>query len=95
MKLRALKKRQRIQNACGALVSSGNGISREQLEIVSGGDCDFSSGEVNVCHGGGSHDWKYTGQSRPGTIFGSLWPDYLHKCTKCGETEWFWSKLDD
>jgi hypothetical protein len=68
-------------------------LEKEQLEMVSGGDCDFSSGEINVCRGGGSHDWKYTGESRPGTIFGSLWPDYLHKCTKCGETEWMWRKM--
>ena len=69
-------------------------LRKEQLEIISGGDCDFSVGETNPgskCSGG-AHDWKYTGQSRPGSIFGSLWPDYLHRCSKCGATEWFWSK---
>ena len=68
----------------------------EQLEMVNGGDCDFTSDDIHKCHGAGSdgsHKWVFTGETRPGTIFRSLWPDYLHKCAYCGETEWMWRKM--
>ena len=34
----------------------------------------------------GEHDWKETGKTRLGRIFGDSWPDEEMKCTRCGKT---------
>ena len=36
----------------------------------------------------GAHQWKKTGNTRPGSIFGDLWPDVELKCQKCGKIDW-------
>ena len=34
------------------------------------------------------HQWKKTGATRPGSIFGDLWPDVEIRCQKCGKKDW-------
>ena len=36
----------------------------------------------------GRHQWRKTGATRPGSIFGDLWPDVELRCQKCGKKEW-------
>ena len=71
-------------------------LSAEQLEQISGGhdrplnQVDAGGRECNKSRDG-FHEWFFTGRTRPGTIWGSLWPDYEHKCKWCGKEEWWWT----
>lgn len=60
----------------------------EELAQVTGAD------GPDRCHQDGltTHKWVFTGRTRPGTIFGNLWPDYEKRCEYCHETRWFWRK---
>lgn len=70
--------------------------SDDQLTNVSGGDfSDFIDEAIDKLIGpecpksyNGQHQWKKTGATRPGKIFGDLWPDVEIRCQKCGKTEW-------
>ena len=71
-------------------------LTAEQMEAISGGS--GHAGEVSDPHGTsyctaskGSHDWIFTGRTRPGTVWGDLWPDYEHICRYCGEINWRWT----
>jgi hypothetical protein len=71
-------------------------LSPEDLKQISGGH-DRNAGYVNSgnkCSASpyGEHDFVYTGQTRPGVIWGDTWPDYLYKCQYCGKERWdkFW-----
>ena len=41
------------------------------------------------------HQWKKTGATRPGSIFGDLWPDVEVRCQKCGKKFWATFPNDD
>ena len=73
---------------------NGIELSDEQLEGVSGGESynssGSSSGECPKRKWG--HDWKSTGRTRPGAIWGDVWPDYEMKCVACGKLDWDWFK---
>ena len=60
-------------------------IDDSALESVAGGVRVPISG---ACTSGQGH-WVYmTGVSRPGKIFGDLWPDWQFMCRNCGGTGW-------
>ena len=71
-------------------------LSVEQLEMISGGRPIWSGigthkGQIatdkslyNHC----DHDFVFTGVTKPGVIFGNIWPDKEKRCTKCGQTIW-------
>ena len=72
-------------------------LSAEQMERISGGHdrpLNQTSDKCCECHKSpdGHHEWFFTGRTRPGTVFGSLWPDYQHKCKYCGREEWWWTR---
>lgn len=64
-------------------------LTGEQLEAISGGNDNL--GKRSWCPiDKKEHDMKKTGITRPGRIWGDIWPDYEYKCTKCGCAEWRW-----
>lgn len=71
-------------------------LSPEQMEQISGGygdrETNTSRPRVIECHQSpsGYHAWEFTGITRPGTILGSLWPDYKHRCKYCTAVDWKW-----
>ena len=69
-------------------------LSPDAMENVVGGQHNESmaSQKSNKCNCSptGEHVWAYTGTKRPGTIWGSTWPDYLYKCKYCGKEDWRW-----
>ena len=73
-------------------------LSPEQMEQITGGYGDRETNSCGrkprVCDNSpdGDHHWEYTGETRPGTVFRSLWPDYKHKCKYCHTEEWWWTK---
>ena len=68
-------------------------LSKEQLEDISGGDLGSRTNRRAECPKSPSdyHYWIFTGETRNGTIFGDLWPDYFHVCKYCGKSNWLWS----
>ena len=69
-------------------------LTPEQMELVGGGVADRPGqhADRSECSSSpdGFHKWVFTGQTRPGTAWGDLWPDYNHVCTHCGKQEWKW-----
>ena len=67
------------------------------LDEVSGGSdaTHCISDGVNDCPNSPSafntHEWERTGRTKPGEIFGELWPDHEERCVYCGALQW--SKL--
>ena len=59
---------------------------------IAGGYEDGGPGQYPTCPKGKSpyftHKWEKNGKTRPGTIFGDVWPDHEYRCTYCGETEY-------
>lgn len=64
-------------------------LTDEQLEGIAAGGRKKNYG-VNACPKGGNHNWVETGNTRPGKVFGNIWPDKEKRCTRCGETIWAW-----
>ena len=68
-------------------------LSEEQMEQISGGYGDRETNSSGAKHRecsksfDGDHHWEFTGETRPGTILGSLWPDYKHRCKNCHKEE--------
>ena len=68
-----------------AMIDSKSSINDDELASVSGGDfiddvVDAWSDYLEDCgrcpyDSNGVHDWKETGKTRPGRIFGESWPD--------------------
>lgn len=63
-------------------------LTDEQLEGIAGGVSKSHS--KDRCPNGGDHNWAETGNTRPGKIFGDIWPDKEERCTRCGKTIWVW-----
>jgi hypothetical protein len=61
---------------------NGIELNDEQLEAVSGG-----GDEEPKVH---THIWAPTGRTRPGAIWGDIWPDEEVRCDVCGITDWKW-----
>ena len=77
-------------------------LTPEQMERISGGQLEYGSREghprgEDVCPANKrtdrEHEWEFTGKTRPGDLWGDLWPDYLFKCKYCGKEEWKWTKI--
>ena len=84
-KARACKTAEEIK---AFLASEAIELTEEQLESISGGNDNLGSNQCPADHG--SHSWEKSGKTRPGRIWGDLWPDCEYRCTKCGCTEWRW-----
>ena len=69
-------------------------LSDEQMEALSGGNKlknhvkKTRKGNCPKCKSG---MLERTGRTKPGKIFGDLWPDQERKCTCCGFTDWLWN----
>ena len=63
-------------------------LTDEQMEALSGGG-DGNSGDAYRCSECAGGKMEETGKTKPGKIFGDLWPDVERKCNKCGHTEWY------
>ncbi|WP_034450924.1 hypothetical protein [Butyrivibrio sp. AE2032] len=61
-------------------------LTPEQLKALSGGNYD--NGESCPGREYGHCDLEFTGKTKPGAIFRSLWPNYEMKCKYCGRTQW-------
>ena len=71
---------------------SGIELSDEQLEAVSGGIQVFPpTGPECPKSPKGEHDDVETGRTRPGSVFGDVWPDVEYRCRWCNRTVWEWS----
>jgi len=70
---------------------NGIELTEEQLQSISGGRSNPGGNGRPKCPNSpkrGGHNWVRTGNTRPGSIFGDLWPDKEERCTYCGETQW-------
>lgn len=63
-------------------------LTDQQLEGIAGGK--RTPHDTDNCPKGGNHYWVETGNTRPGKVFGNVWPDKEKRCTRCGETIWAW-----
>ena len=79
------------------IISERASLSDDQLTTISGGsvfddiyDWYKKAMEDSDCPNSwdNRHQWKKTGVTRPGKIFGDLWPDVEIRCQKCGKKEW-------
>ena len=62
-------------------------LTDDQMDAISGGHSSgYNLNECSECHKG---TMKKTGKTRPGKIFGDLWPDVERKCNVCGNVEWY------
>ena len=70
-------------------------LTDEQMEALSGGGGTPQNGEKArdakyTCSKCKKGTMQKTGKTRPGKIFGDLWPDVEMKCNACGFTK-FWN----
>ena len=65
-------------------------LSDEQLDELAGG-VNEKSGTGGRCPDGQPHKYERTGEQRPGSVFGKLWPDHQYRCSRCGDITWKWS----
>ena len=78
------------------MIAKRASLNDDELTNISGGDFSDYIDEAIESLGNpecpnsydGRHQWKKTGATRPGKIFGDLWPDVEIRCQKCGKTEW-------
>ncbi|MBR2769677.1 MAG: hypothetical protein IKD68_12160 [Solobacterium sp.] len=61
-------------------VAGGSDATHVEKEDVN--DCPNSPSAFNT------HEWKWTGRTRPGKIWGDVWPDYEERCVNCGRVHW-------
>ena len=63
---------------------NGIELTDEQLQSIAGGfiqtPCDRTPKRT--------HKWKRTGKTRPGRLFGDVWPDHEVQCIYCGLLDW-------
>ena len=65
-------------------------LTDEQMEALSGGGEVINTfGKGIQCKSCKRGFFRKTGNTRPGKIFGDLWPDIERKCNYCGITKWF------
>ena len=78
------------------MIAKKASLSDDQLTAISGGSIFDEIDETIESLGSpecpnsynGAHQWKKTGNTRPGSIFGDLWPDVELRCQKCGKIDW-------
>jgi hypothetical protein len=72
---------------------NGIELTDEQLEDIAGGAGALEDRGAHICpKNKWGHKWKSTGRTRPGAIWGDVWPDYEMKCVACGKLDWDWFK---
>lgn len=76
------------------VAENGIELTDEQLEGIAGGRHTPPWKVKTVCpkspafDGDGPHKYVPTGRTRPGRIFGDLWPDKEERCKYCGDVKW-------
>ena len=83
-----------IEQAKG-MIRQAASLNDDELATISGGSISDYIDEAIESLGSpecpnsytGAHQWKKTGNTRPGSIFGDLWPDVELRCQKCGKIE--------
>lgn len=82
------------------MIAKKASLSDDQLTAISGGNvyddiADWYKEQIDSLDSpecpnswDSRHQWKKTGATRPGSIFGDLWPDVELRCQKCGKKEW-------
>ena len=76
------------------MIAKKASLNDDELTTISGGNI---FGTTPDCPNSWDtrHQWKKTGATRPGSIFGDLWPDVEIRCQRCGKTEWvYFSTVD-
>ena len=84
-----------IEQAKG-MIKKASSLNDDELTNISGGSISDYIDEAIESLGSpecpnsydSRHQWKKTGATRPGSIFGDLWPDVELRCQKCGRKEW-------
>ena len=71
---------------------NGIELTDEQLEGIAGGKKFGESSSSQCPNNKDGHSWVPTGRTRPGKIWGDIWPDYEKRCRHCGEVDWKWRK---
>ena len=85
------------------MISKRVSLNDDQLTAISGGNIFddiadwYKEGREADCPNtwDSRHQWKQTGATRPGSIFGDLWPDVEIRCQRCGRIEWAVYSNDD
>ena len=85
--LEEAKKCETYEERMNFLEKYGIDIPLDQMDNISGGAGRGS--RPQKCPKGGYHTYEFTGNTRPGEIWGDLWPFRERRCTKCGDTYWF------
>jgi hypothetical protein len=94
------KKCETAEERMAFIQESGIELTDEQMEAFSGGVANFpwrktmySSKECpKAPEGVEVHNYQWTGRTRPGKVWGDVWPDYEQRCTYCGNEVWHWTK---
>ena len=82
--------RQKLGTA-GRYIRTIRGIGYK-LEGIAGGKKFGESSSSQCPNNKDGHSWVPTGRTRPGKIWGDIWPDYEKRCRHCGEVDWKWRK---
>ena len=69
------------------MIAKRASLSDDQLTAISGGNI-FDNTPDCPNSWDTRHQWKKTGVTRPGSIFGDLWPDVEIRCQVYGKKEW-------
>ena len=87
------KKRETPEERLAFIQDNGIELTDEQLGGVTGGKHFGSSSSSSQCpNNEDGHSWVATGRTRPGKIWGDIWPDYEKRCKYCGAVDWKWRK---
>ena len=76
------------------MIAKKASLSDDELTAISGGNIFDNTADCPNSWDS-RHQWKKTGATRPGSIFGDLWPDVEIRCQKCGRKEWALISTDD
>ena len=86
------KKRETPEERLAFIQENGIELTDEQLGGIAGGRKFGDSSQSECPNNKDGHTWVPTGRTRPGKIWGDIWPDYEKRCKYCGAVDWKWSK---
>ena len=76
------KKCETLEERMAFIADEGIELTDEQMDSIAAGKKKRSGCDA------GFHNWERTGKTRPGSVWGDIWPDHEVRCTECGKVEW-------
>ena len=66
---------------------NGIELTGEQLDALAG-DLKKVGKKESLMSPTGKHVWEDAGRTRPGEVWGNVWPDKEIRCIHCGKPDW-------